>query len=170
MKTIFAFVLLAMFTSCTGKSGAKTDPAKLAAETEQSDSLMEKAPKFNLILENGDKTTLDKLPGKVALILFQPDCDHCQREAEDIKRHIAGFKSFQLYFVSSAPIDEVIAFARKYDLYGHPNVKLGTTTVTDIINTYGPIDAPSIYLYGDDGSLIQSFNGEVAIEVVIKYI
>jgi len=33
MNTIVAFVLLGMFTSCAGKSGAKPDPAKLAAET-----------------------------------------------------------------------------------------------------------------------------------------
>ncbi len=170
MKTIFALTLLVVLTSCTSKSGANSDPGKLASETEQTDSSKEKAPKFNLTLENGEKTTLDKLPGKIALVLFQPDCDHCQREAEDIKNHIEGFKTFQLYFVSSAPIDEVIAFARKYGLYDRPNVKLGTTTVTDIINTFGPIDAPSIYLYNDDGELIQSFNGEVAIEVVIKYI
>ncbi len=169
MKTVFAIVVLAFLTCCSGKSGVKTDP-ETTKEAKQAEAPKKNAPNFRLKLENGENTTLDKLPGKIALVLFQPDCDHCQREAEDIKNNIDGFRAFQLYFVSSAPIDEVIAFARKYELYGRPNVKLGTTTVTDIINSFGPIDAPSICLYGDDGNLIQSFNGEVAVEVVLKYI
>ena len=112
---------------------------------------------------------VNKLPGNVALVLFQPDCDHCQREAEQIRLNLEGFKDYKLYFISSAPMPEITRFAEQYKLVNLNNVVFARTEAQNVIKAFGPIEAPSIYLY-KKGSLIESFNGEVAIEVVLKYI
>lgn len=165
------FFVMVVLTGCGGKESARpADEPKRVAESEQVQSNTSELPDLPLTMRDGSRKSASELSGNVALILFQPDCDHCQREAEDIRRNIAGFKDFELYFISSAPIEEVIQFARQYDLENRKSVHLGTTTVPDILRNFGPIDAPSIYLYGKNGRLIQSFNGEVAIEVVLKYI
>lgn len=165
---LFVFVVL---TACGGKeSSLPVGDSQPKVESDQAKSATRDLPDLPLTMRDGTKKSASEISGNVALILFQPDCDHCQREAEDIRRNIDGFKDFELYFISSAPIEEVIQFARQYDLEESKQVHLGTTTVPDILRSFGPIDAPSIYLYGEDGKLIQSFNGEVAIEVVLKYI
>lgn len=171
--TYTLFLVLVLFSGCGGKeaSSAASVPAEQPQnETQQNASPTSEVPDLPLTMRDGTQMSAAELTGNVALILFQPDCDHCQREAEDIRRNITGFKDFELYFISSAPIEEVIQFARQYDLDGLKQVHLGTTTVPDILKHFGPIDAPSLYLYGKDGKLIQSFNGEVAVEVVLKYI
>lgn len=165
---LFVFIVL---SACGGKeSSPPPGESQPKAESEPVQSAANDLPDLPLTMRDGTQKSASQLSGNVALILFQPDCDHCQREAEDIRRNIESFKDFELYFISSAPIEEVIQFARQYDLEKWKQVHLGTTTVPDILRSFGPIDAPSIYLYGKDGKLIQSFNGEVAVEVVLKYI
>lgn len=163
--------VLAMITACGGKESSQpSEEPALKSESKPAQTITNDLPNLPLMMRDGTQKSASELSGHVALILFQPDCDHCQREAEDIRRNIDGFKEFELYFISSAPIEEVIQFARQYDLEKWEQVHLATTTVPEILRSFGPIDAPSIYLYGEDGKLIQSFNGEVAIEVVLKYI
>jgi peroxiredoxin len=127
-------------------------------------------PTFEISLLNGTKTPVNKLSGKVALILFQPDCDHCQREAQQIQQNLKGFKDFKLYFISSATAGEIDRFSKEYKLTNLPNVFFASTSAQNIVNAFGPIEAPSIYLYSSDGKMVEKFNGEVAIEVVLKYV
>ena len=164
------FLLSIVLTACGSKENASTVNEPESNVAENAEAPTRDLPDLPLTMRDGAKKLASELTGNVALILFQPDCDHCQREAADISRNIDGFKDFQLYLISSAPLEEVIQFAREYDLESREQVHLGTTTVSEILRNFGPIDAPSIYLYGKDGRLIQSFNGEVAIEVVLKYI
>ena len=167
MSRLFQLVLLlwVVLTACGNKDASSPSAEKMETEpeSEQIKSATSELPDLPLTLRDGTRKSASELSGNVALILFQPDCDHCQREAEDIRRNIDGFKDFELYLISSAPLEEVIQFARQYDLETRKQVHLATTTVPDILRNFGPIDAPSIYLYGQDGKLIQSFNGEVAI-------
>jgi thiol-disulfide isomerase/thioredoxin len=139
-----------------------TAPAPVQIQTE--------IPQLWLNLENDEKLSASTLKGKTVLFLFQPDCDHCQREAVDIGRHIEHFKDYQLYFISSAPLPEVLKFAKDYKLRQYPNIHWGTTTVQNILSTYGPIEAPSLYLYSNDGKLVESFIGEIAVEVIVKHL
>ncbi len=168
-RLLYSVLVYFVLTACGEKD--KTQTSKTPGEVaEVQNTPTTQVPALSLMMRDGTKTTLSKLSGNIALILFQPDCDHCQREAKDIRRNLDGFKDFQLYLISSAPMEEVIQFAREYDLEGKEQVHLGTTTVQEILRNFGPIDAPSIYLYSKDGQLIQSFNGETAVEVVLKYI
>jgi hypothetical protein len=127
-------------------------------------------PDLWMNLEDGSKQLASTLRGKTVLFLFQPDCDHCQREAVDIARYIDRFSDYQLYFISSAPLPEVLKFAKDYKLKQYPNIHWGTTTVQNILSTYGPIEAPSLYLYSNEGKLIESFVGEIAVEVIVKHL
>src|SRR5438046_10742212 len=59
-------------------------------------------PNISLTTLTGQRFQGGDLIGKnVILILFQPDCDHCQREAREIKEHIQSFRRYQLYFVTN---------------------------------------------------------------------
>jgi peroxiredoxin len=127
-------------------------------------------PPLEIQLNDGSKVSVQKLPGKVALILFFPDCDHCQREAAQIQKNIAGFKDYTLYFISSASFEDINHFASTYQLADYKNVVFARTESKNVLDVFGPIETPTIYLYDKNGDLIESFSGEVAIEVVLKYI
>jgi hypothetical protein len=42
--------------------------------------------------------------------------------------------------------------------------------VQSIIDGFGPIPAPSLYVYSEKGELLHNFEGEMEIDVVIKYL
>jgi peroxiredoxin len=119
---------------------------------------------------DGSRLTAKQLKGKTVLVLFQPDCDHCQREAVQIQEHLDAFKGYTLYFISDAAPEQVRKFAQEYKLTGTPNIHFATTTIQDIINAVGPLDAPSLFVYSQEGRLVKSFIGETSIEEILKYL
>ncbi|MFZ6011031.1 MAG: peroxiredoxin family protein, partial [Bacteroidota bacterium] len=127
-------------------------------------------PNFEIRTLKGDRIQVKSLSENMMLIFFQPDCDHCHNEAKQIKDRLALFKDYKLYFISSQSAPEITKFAEQYQLLGNGNVEFATATVQDVLDHYGPIETPSIYVYSKKGKLIQSFNGEVEIDVVLKYI
>lgn len=119
---------------------------------------------------DGRTFPVKSLKGKTVIVMFQPDCDHCQREATQIQENIAAFKPYQLYFITTAASAEIKKFAAEYKLNTYRNVHFGTTTLGDILSTYGPIETPSLYIYNADGRLVKKFNGEANIHVVKKHL
>jgi peroxiredoxin len=124
-----------------------------------------------MVVKSLDETTIDvhALKEKTILILFQPDCDHCQREAKEIRENLLAFKDYTLYFISAGDMEAVKKFGESYDLLGHDNVAFALTTVDDVIKNFGGIQAPSVYIYADQ-RLVQKFNGEVTIERILQAI
>jgi peroxiredoxin len=115
------------------------------------------------------KINVHALKEKTILILFQPDCDHCQREAKEIRENLEAFKEYTLYFISADQMAAVKKFGEDYDLIGHTNIYFAVTTVDDVIKNFGGIPAPSVYIY-DDQKLVQKFNGEVTIDRILQAI
>src|SRR5688572_15396456 len=100
---------------------------------------------------DGTSVNAKNLAGKTILILFFPDCDHCQREAKAIQEHLESFGEYNLYFISTASTPEVGKFSVDYGLSGNTNVHFATTTVQQVLDNFGPVDAPSLYIYSAEG-------------------
>jgi peroxiredoxin len=155
-------ILVCLAISCSSKRSEK-DSAQAIAETND-------LPPLPVRLSDGNTIQTKDLKGKTILVLFQPDCDHCQNEARQIQENLASFKEYRLYFISSSPIAEIEKFASDYQLAGYDNVAFGWTPTEAVINTLGPIQAPSVYIYSEKGKLVKAINGEVDISVILKYI
>lgn len=126
-------------------------------------------PAMRITLVDSTQLSASNLHGKTVIVMFQPDCDHCQREAKQIQENIGAFKSYQVYFVSSATGDELKKFASEYKLDSYRHIHFGSTTVEEIISSLGQIDAPSVYIY-NNGKLKQKFNGETDIHEITKHL
>ena len=137
------------------------------ASTDSSASVNEQ-PSIPLVLLDNTQVNVKDLKGKNALVFFQPDCDHCQREAQEFERNLEAFTGTTLYFITSGPMEEIKAFADTYKLSGHSNVHFAFTEALNVLNSYGPISAPSVYIYSDDHKLVKGFNGETPIERIIS--
>lgn len=124
-------------------------------------------PQMTVTASDQSTINLRSLAGKVMLILFQPDCDHCQREAQEIRQHLDEFKEYEMYFISADQMEAIERFGKTYDLLGHANVKFAATTVESVLGNFGPISAPSVYIYVDQ-KLVKKFNGEVGIDLILQ--
>jgi hypothetical protein len=70
-----------------------------------------------------------------------------------------------VFFITNENFNAINEFAKKFDLHRQPNVFFVKTSFTEIIDKFGPVDTPSIYIYRD-GHLETSFNGETPIEKI----
>jgi peroxiredoxin len=124
-------------------------------------------PDLTITKLDNSQLRVKELKGKNVLILFQPDCDHCQRETQEIKAHLPAFKDYTLYFVSNYPAELLRKFSQDYGLAFEPNVVFATTTIEAILNTLGPQPSPSVYIYNEQGQLVQKFLGETKVEHIL---
>ena len=161
-KFALSLVLCAFFLlSCSKKETETQAPEQTAV------SAVNEQPSIPLTLLDNTQVNVKDLKGKNALIFFQPDCDHCQREAQEFERNLEAFTGTSLYFITSGPMEEIKAFADAYKLSGRPNVHFAFTAALNVLNNYGPISAPSVYVYSEDHKLVKGFNGETPIERII---
>jgi peroxiredoxin len=126
----------------------------------------------NLVLTKLDGTRLatKDIKGQTLLIYFFPDCDHCQRETAQIRKHLKSFQKYALYFITSAPMPQISQFAQTYQLVGQPNIHFAQTSAGDIYRQVGAIPTPSVYIYSGDGHLKKSLKGETPIETILQAI
>jgi peroxiredoxin len=132
--------------------------------------LVNQLPDIKLVGIDGSVQYARELNGKNVLVLFNTDCDHCQREAKEIRTHMNAFESYSVWFVASDSFENMRDFAKTYDLINLPNVRFARTEVMEVINNFGAIATPSVYIYSDERQLIKSINGETPIEDIIKYL
>lgn len=135
--------------------------------TAQKTQQVNEYPPLVLRFENGEELSAKDLKGKNVFVLFQPDCSHCQEEAVHIEQRLEEFKDYNLYFISSSAMDQIMAFAKSFDLDGKDNVKFAWTNPEGVLTYYGPIPTPSVYIYAN-GKMKQSFNGQTDIETILK--
>lgn len=162
----FVVMLLVIGTACSSKQ--KNNPE---VYTNSTVPVTTDLPSITLTKLDGNRFTAKSLQGRpVILVLFQATCDHCQREAKHIKNHIESFRNYQLYFISADTPAEASKFAVEYGLAEETNVTFALTDVPSVLNTFGPVATPSVYIYNAAGKLMAKFNGETDINLILKKI
>jgi len=163
--SIITFLIVISFLSC---NQPKQEEKSISAARQESTTpaVQNDLPNMAITTLQGKNFSIKNQSGKIVLVLFQPDCDDCQREAVQIRDNMEAFNGYSLYFISSAPMPEIEGFSKDYKLSSFENVVFGQTTVPNVINTLGPIPAPSVYIYSNEGKLVKQFNGEVDIKEI----
>jgi peroxiredoxin len=118
----------------------------------------------------GEPSSTRTLPGSSILILFNTDCDHCQREAAEIAEKNVAFKNYELLFIASDSIHQIENFAKTYNLTDRLNVEFGRAEYQDVYMNFGAISTPAIYIYNRERKFVKSFLGETPVEELIKYL
>jgi thiol-disulfide isomerase/thioredoxin len=116
---------------------------------------------------DGSAATTRDLPPAAIIILFNTDCDHCQREAKSIQENLDSFKEYTLQFIASDPEQNIQQFAREYKLETQPNVRFGKAEGPDVYMNFGSIPTPAIYVYSKERRFVKSFMGETPIEQIV---
>lgn len=105
-----------------------------------------------------------------AFILFDPSCGHCQHEAGLLAQNYAKVKDVNLYFISMNDPALMASFLETFakELVDKPNVEVLYDRNQDFIQKFHvPQQFPANYVYGADGQLKNSWEGEKEIGFVL---
>ena len=116
-------------------------------------------------------TNDDLQPGKnTVFILFDPSCSHCQHEAGALAKKYDKIKDVNILYVSMNDPALMVNFFNTFgkELQDKPNVEMLYDRNQEFVQKiHIPSIFPANYVYGPDGSLKSSWEGEKNINEVI---
>lgn len=151
MKYIFSFLIFILFA---GASKAQTYDS---IPPYQKDSTL---PHFLLLNEDSVWFNTAQLPKKtpVVFIFFNPDCSHCQHEAEEIAANMDKLKKIQFIWMTYAPtFAEIKQFADQYGLAKFKNVHFYKDPNYMMPSFYRLDMTPFIAGYNKNGMLVRTW-------------
>jgi thioredoxin-related protein len=123
-----------------------------------------------LMPDSASYFTKDDLPKKsaVMLMLFNPQCDHCQHETEEIIKHIDQFKGIQIVMTTSMLFDSMMTFREKYKLADFKNIVVAQDTHFFLPSYFMIRNLPFLAFYNKKKELISVFEGSMPIEKALE--
>ena len=100
------------------------------------------------------------------LVFFDPDCDHCQREADELSKKATTLAPAQVLLLSSAPLPALSTFAKVHKLTNVPDLRVAHIDRQVAYDTFGFASVPDVLIYHADGSLAKRFKGETSVEAI----
>lgn len=126
-------------------------------------------PAFTLIAVPDSTKFTDKDLKKnkpLVLIMFSPDCEHCQRETKNLLASYDLFKDVQIVMATPLDYSNIKRFYTEYKIADYPNITIGKDPVWFLGNFYQVHNFPTIAVYDKDGQFVQLFEGSVAVEKI----
>ncbi|NOT50506.1 MAG: redoxin domain-containing protein [Chitinophagaceae bacterium] len=122
-----------------------------------------------LLVDSTTGTIKDDLPKKkaVMLMLFSPDCDHCQHETEEIVKNIEKFEKVTIVMITTRPYADMMAFRERYGLAQYKNIIMGQDPQFFLFSFYNVRNLPFLAFYDKKGELISVFAGSMPMEKVL---
>ncbi len=101
------------------------------------------------------------------IILFSPDCGHCEHATKQILAKIDSFKNTQIIMVSNLSYDLVRKFYDKYKIADYPTIKVGVDKNYFLGSFYKLTSFPTIFLYNKKGKFKATFAANNTISNII---
>lgn len=164
MKFIVTSILCLFLVAANAQSSAP-DPNAPYMKTD-------KFPSFSLMSVNGKEITNKQLPNKyryICIVIFSPDCQHCEHEAGEINKYADKFKNTLFIWDSYRDMDAIKKFAEKFNLVNKPNVIIGRDAEFTLPSFFRPRMTPFMAIY-DNGHLIKVYEQGADIFELIKLI
>ena len=105
------------------------------------------------------------------VMMFNPTCSHCQDETAIIKTNIALFHKTQLALIANPQMKQYLPdFVNLLHVLDYPSMHVGIDSTGFIDKVFLFQMLPQIKIYNHNRKLIKTYNGEVAIDSLRKYI
>ncbi|MGZ3840365.1 MAG: TlpA family protein disulfide reductase [Flavisolibacter sp.] len=128
-------------------------------------------PPLQILLgDSTTKFTKKDIPGQkpVLIMLFSPECSHCQHEAEELVAHKGDLGDIQVIMITFHPLWQMNQFVTDYKLKEIPNIVVGKDLYYILPGFYALHNLPFLALYDRKGDLISVFEGSMGIEKLIQ--
>ena len=128
-------------------------------------------PDFDLLM--GDSVshyTRNDLPRSkpVLIILFDPNCDHCKHETEEIIKHIDSLRNIQIVMATNADFADLKKFYQHYALERFKNLKAGIEPKSYLAIFFAIHNLPYLAMYNGHGVLLKTHEGGMTVENILK--
>jgi thioredoxin-related protein len=107
---------------------------------------------------------------KTVLMLFSPDCEHCQHMADSMRNHMEEMQDVQIYMFSFMDLYQIKNFAAKYKLNRYKNITFGKDVDFFFAGFYKLTSVPGIAIYDKKKKFVKLFNGGAKIEDLLAAI
>lgn len=127
-------------------------------------------PPLQLLLgDSTTKYTKEKLPKKkpVLIMIFSPECSHCQHTAEELVQNKDKWKDIQIVMSTMHPLWQMNQFVDTYKLSGYPNLVVGRDVSYILPSFYGVHSLPYLAFYNKKGNLITGFEGSMPLDKIV---
>ena len=128
-------------------------------------------PPINLLLgDSTSKYSKADLPKKtpVLLMLFSPECSHCQHTAEELVKNKEELKNIHIIMATLHPLYQMNEFVEKYHLKDAKNVVVGRDFQFFMPSFYSVKSLPYMAFYDKNGNLIRGMEGSLPVPMIIK--
>jgi thioredoxin-related protein len=102
------------------------------------------------------------------IIVFSPDCDHCQHAAKDLMANSVLFKKTQIIMAAYPPYISILKFYNEYGIAAHANIVMGMDAGYFFSSFYSVRSFPSIFIYDKKGNFVKRFEGSVSFAEIAK--
>lgn len=128
-------------------------------------------PPFRLLSTDSTTILTDKEITKnkpVFIMVFSPDCDHCQHHAEEMIKKREEFKDIQIVMASTQSLTKIKEFYSKYQLEKLDHLIIGQDREYILGTYYKMRSLPFLAFYDKKGKLIDVFEGALPIDKVLE--
>lgn len=158
-------LMILIFSFCVFQAGAQTNSIEAAYKR------FPTLPPIQLLL--GDSTTKfskDDISKKkpVLVMLFSPECSHCQHTAEEMLKKKDEIKDIQIVMATMLGLTEMNEFVEKYKLNTLKNVVVGKDIYYLLPPFYDIKNLPFMAFYTKKGNLISVFEGAMPLDKVLQ--
>ena len=164
VTTLFSLLLVSLFATMTLLAQGNIDPNAPFLKDKN-------IPKFTLNLTSGKTFNNTQIPKTkyTCIIIFSPDCSHCQEEAADLTKNADKFKSVFFIWNSYKEMADIKAIAINYGLDKQSNVIVGRDPEFAIPVFFRPRMTPFVALYAN-GQLLKVYEQGVKVPELLKII
>jgi thiol-disulfide isomerase/thioredoxin len=161
---LFSVFIVSLFATITLSAQENIDPNAPFLKDKN-------IPKFTLNLTTGKSFSNTQIPKTkfTCIIIFSPDCSHCQDEATELTKNADKFKSVFFIWNSYKEMADIKAFATKYGLDKQSNVVIGRDPEFSIPVFFRPRMTPFVALY-EKGQLLKVYEQGVKVPELLKII
>ena len=102
----------------------------------------------------------------VIIMVFSPDCEHCQVRVKEIMASMKLFKNVQIIMVSNLGYNYIARFYKEFKLAKYPNIIMGMDYRYQLGNFFTISSVPVIFLYNKAGKFVKAFDRNVPLQKI----
>ena len=142
---------------------------KLKTRKELSEQI-QSLPDFKFQLMDGEPFTISDIRegSPVVIVYFNPKCEECQYEVQQIRDNIDAFQGVELLLVTPAKKEVLLEFCNEYNLDKYPQLRVLMDKHDSFDTVFGPASYPTVFIYNRSHQLVKRYRGETKVEAVLK--
>lgn len=102
----------------------------------------------------------------VIIMIFSPDCDHCQKAIKELLENYKIFKKAQIIMASPVGFNYIKIFYTEFKIANYPGIVMGRDGSHFFGYFFKIVNFPAIFVYDKKGLFVKSFEGSFPVKEI----